>query len=519
MLIHNFLENSAVQYPDKVAVIHGAERVTFEELDQWADSLAAHLRANGITQGDRIALILENGIDYIIAYYASLKAGAVTAPLNPGLKPDGLQSLFTNLEPAAVITNFKSERLLKAVDLADLDLKLLIVRTPKQKWGAAPFTVLTFEDCLVPPSNPNNSSNLINPSNLASIIYTSGSAGQPKGVMLSHSNIVANTKSICQYLAITPDDRQMVVLPFFYVMGKSLLNTHMASGAAIIINNQFAFPATVVKQIAEERVTAFSGVPSTYAYLLHRSPLATYRDKLPHLRYCSQAGGHMAHAMKMELRKVLPPHTEIYIMYGATEAAARLAYLPPQQLAARVNSIGKAIPGVELSICDKDGQPLPDGTMGEITGQGSNIMMGYWKDPAATTKALGSGGYRTGDLGYRDADGYYFITGRKDNQVKVGGHRINTQEIDDALAATGIVIQSAVVAVPDALLGNRLIALVVPKSDTVSIDQLLAICAENLPRHKLPSAVLLRKALPLNANGKIDLFQCQTIAEVSSSKS
>ena len=301
-------------------------------------------------------------------------------------------------------------------------------------------------------------------------------------------------------------------------MGKSLLNTHIASGGTVVINNRVAYPATVVKQMAEENVTAFSGVPSSYAFLLHRSPLAAYRDKLPHLRYCSQAGGHMPHSLKKELQKVLPDHTRLFVMYGATEASARLAYLPPEQLMRRINSIGKPIPGVTLTICDPKGNPLPDQTIGEIVGQGDNIMMGYWKDETATAKVLCPWGYRTGDLGYRDANGYYFITGRKDNQLKVGGHRINTQEIEDALAATGLVIQAAVVGVPDELLGNRLIALMVPKAGTVTVDQVLAACAETLPKHKMPTTILPCKALPYKANGKIDFLQCKSLVEMELAK-
>ena len=161
MLIHQFLENSAARYPDKIAVIHGDERVAYRDLNARADSLAAHLQAAGITKGDRIALLLENSVDYIVAYYATLKAGAVAAPLNPGLKPDGLQNLLDNLEPAAIITNYKYERLLKAVDLTGPDFKLLIIRSPKQTWTNTPYTVLSLEDCL----NPTNSTNSIKPTN------------------------------------------------------------------------------------------------------------------------------------------------------------------------------------------------------------------------------------------------------------------------------------------------------------------------------------------------------------------
>ena len=161
-----------------------------------------------------------------------------------------------------------------------------------------------------PDSNDSNINNPIEQSNLASIICTSGSTGKPKGVMLSHANIVSNTHSICQYLELSAQDIQMVVLPFFYVMGKSLLNTHFAVGGTIVINNKFAFPVTVVNQMIDEQVTGFSGVPSTYAHLLHRSPLAKVRDKLASLRYCSKAGGHMSRPIKKELRSVLPPPYE-----------------------------------------------------------------------------------------------------------------------------------------------------------------------------------------------------------------
>ena len=510
MLIHNFLENSAARYPDKVAVIHGDERVAYRDLNARADSLADHLQASGIAKGDRIALLLENGIDYVIAYYAALKAGAVAAPLNPGLKPDGLQELLNNLEPAAIITNFKCERLLKAVDLARLGLKLLIIRNPKQSWPNSPYTVLKLEDCLNPtnPIDPINSINSINTTDLASIIYTSGSTGQPKGVMLSHANIIANTTSICQYLAISPNDIQMVVLPFFYVMGKSLLNTHIASSGTIVINNQFAFPATVVKQMAKEKVTAFSGVPSTYAYLLHRSPLAAYHNKLPHLRYCSQAGGHMAKSIKLALRKTLPKHTDIVIMYGATEASARLTYLPPEHLESKIDSIGIPIPNVTIRVIDKKNQEVPESTQGLLVAKGDNIMMGYWKDPEDTHRVLKQDGYHTGDIGYRDDDGFLYVTTRKDGLIKVSGHRINPLEIEDFLIATDLLIEAVVLGLPDKLLGNKLVAIVVPKDESFSSKTLMEKCAGGLPNHKRPSNVLSARALPKSANGKIDREKC-----------
>ncbi len=159
-----------------------------------------------------------------------------------------------------------------------------------------------------------------------------------------------------------------------------MLNTHFAAGASVVLNNRFAYTASVLKQMEEESVTGFSGVPSTYAYLLHRSPLRNFRDRLHSLRYCSQAGGHMPRQIKEELRRTLPEHTDIYIMYGATEASARLTYLPPSRFTEKIESIGVAIPGVTVRVIDENGDELPAGETGELAGSGSNIMQGYWMD-------------------------------------------------------------------------------------------------------------------------------------------
>ncbi len=520
LLIHQLLEHSANRSPEKIAVIHEGERIAYGRLNARADRLAGHLRQSGIQKGDRIALLMENGIDYVSAYYAVLKAGAVAAPLGTGLKPKGLRELIDHLAPAAVITHNKFERLIKAAELQTPTLKHLIVRTPKQTWKGSPFTVTTIEEALDQNNqlNPLNQSNQLNPLNqlnqlnqptqnptdLASIIYTSGSTGSPKGVMLSHANIVANTLSICRYLELGAHDIQMVVLPFFYVMGKSLLNTHIAAGGTVVINNRFMYPADVVHQMIDEQVTGFSGVPSTYAYLLHRSPLGACRDKLPHLRYCSQAGGHMAAAVKNNLRRVLPAHTRIFIMYGATEAGARLTYLDPDRLEEKIDSIGKPIPGVGIRVLDETGREAADGAEGELVASGPNIMQGYWKDPAETARVLDAQGYHTGDIGFRDPEGFLYVTRRKDSLLKVGGHRINPVEIEDFLLATEQVIECAVIVKPDPLLGNKLVAVVVPREEHQEPEYFIKQCAQALPPHKVPAEVRLVRMIPKNDNGKID---------------
>ena len=512
LVLHQLFENSVHQYPEKIAVIHDKKRISYLDLNLKCGNLANCLKSNGISKGDRIALLFENSIDYIISYYAASKLGAVAAPLNPGLKPDGFQYLLDDLEPAVIISNYKCERLLKAVNIDDSITKLIIIKNPKQKWRDYSIPVINFEDGIVPqegPIPPETST----PNDLANIIYTSGSTGSPKGVMLSHRNLVVNTQSICQYLSLSHEDIQMVVLPFFYVMGQSLLNTHMAVGGTLVINNRFLYPADVVNQMIDEKVTGFSGVPSTYAYLLNRSPLASVKAKLLALRYCSQAGGHMALSIKQDLRKALPIHTKIYIMYGATEASARLTYLDPYFFNQKMRSIGKPIPDVSIRILDENGMEVPDGQEGELVASGPNIMRGYWKDPEETSRVLTKNGYHTRDIGYRDSDGFLFVKGRKDGLIKTGGHRVNPTEIEDVLMATNHLIETIVVGIPDKLLGKKLTALAVPKNEECSSRLLMEACIKALPKYKWPDDIFFVRMLPKNANGKIDRVKCIETAQ------
>lgn len=503
-LIHQFLEHSAQEFPDKTALVHEKTRATYSEINSQANQLALFLRSQGIQHQDRIAIIFENSLEYVVSYYGCLKAGSIVAPLSTDLKPDSLYAILKDLEPKVIIASSRFEKLLKNTNISSIGITDCILTSLSSYWLGSSFSIHTWDDLIMKNREVNNPDIEIKETDLASIIYTSGSTGKPKGVMLSHRNVVANTYSICEYLELSESDIQMVVLPFFYVMGKSLLNTHFAVGGRVVINNKFAFPASVINQMIEEEITGFSGVPSTFAYVLHRSPLAKNRERLTSLRYCSQAGGHMAKQTKLELREALPGHTKIYIMYGATEASARLSYLPPEQYLDKIESIGIAIPGVTLNVLDGNSKELPPGETGELVAQGGNIMQGYWRDAEATARVLDNKGYHTGDLGYQDKEGYFFLTGRRDNLLKVGGHRINTQEIEDALMATGLLIEAVVVGKPDKLLGNILVAFAVSKDDTSRYEEIIKECSKLVPKYKLPESIRLMRSLPKTSNGKID---------------
>lgn len=484
-------------------------------INEQANQLANHLVGAGFSKNERVAFLFENSIEYVVTYYAALKAGLVAAPLRTDLRPEGLLRIIRDLDPSVIISADKFERLLWETGLTGANIREVIVKAPKLAWASAGFSVHSWEEIVCEGGCGSNPECEIDENALAGIIYTSGSTGTQKGVMLSHRNIVSNTFSICQYLHLTPDDIQMAVLPFFYVMGKSLLNTHFAVGGAVVINNRFAFPASVLKEMAALNVTGFSGVPSTYAYLLHRSPLAKFRDQLESLRYCSQAGGHMSKAVKEKLRMVLPPHTDIYIMYGATEASARLSYLEPDLYSRKMDSIGKAIPGVSLAIVGDNMLPVEQGRTGQLVARGPNIMLGYWKDPQLTGKVLKDGWYCTGDLGHMDSDGYFYLVGRKDEILKVGGHRVNPQEIEDTLMESDLLVEVVVLGVPDDLLGSKLVAVAVPKNENCGPDEITKVCGDKLPRYKIPDRLEFTRSLPKSITGKIDRRKCLELFQES----
>lgn len=501
MLVHDLLRRQADRDPSRILTCERHGSAGYGDVCEDARRIAQVLAGIGVRRGDRVVLALENSRQWIASFFGVLQAGAVVVPLPPGRKADRLPFVLRDCTPRACILD--ATTMAAAAPLADPACALLAGGSlPYASDGltlrSAPID-LTEAMRQAPAGEPGVRSIDID---LGAIIYTSGSTGAPRGVMLSHLNLASNAESIVQYLELRAADRVMVVLPFHYVYGLSLLTTHVWVGGSLALDNRFAFPNAILQSMQQFEATGFAGVPSTFALLLHRSTMRGM--SFPALRYVTQAGGPMPPALLDEWLRVLP-HVPFFTMYGATEASARLAYLHPAELPARRGSIGKAIPNVELTVVTEEGRPAAAGEVGEIVARGANIMMGYWNCPDETRAAMCAYGFRTGDLARADDDGFLYVVGRRHEMLKVGAERVGTKEIEDVLHEHPTVHEAAVVGAPHELLGEVPVAFVAPRSGaSAPAEELIAFCRGRLADHKVPVRVVVQAELPKSAAGKID---------------
>lgn len=489
------LSSSAIATPSAPALIDAGRPVSYGELDARVSQCARLFQQCGVQPGDRIVLALENGATLVAAYLGAMRAGGVAVPLPGGARSDRLVAAVADCAPRVAIVDAGASRLLAAQASALPESTFVVGREAPDDMRPLAGALLAMSDAPVADAAGDDG--------LAAIIYTSGSTGRPRGVMLSHANFLANARSIVGYLGLTAADRVMCVLPFHYVYGLSLLHTHLMVGGSIVLENRMAFPNVVLNGMRDHEVTGFAGVPSTFALLLHRSNLA--ETELPHLRYVTQAGGGMAPARIQEWLE-RGPKADFYVMYGATEAAARLTYLPPADVRRKAGSVGRAIDGVTIQISTEAGDCAGPGEVGEVIARGANIAAGYWNDPEETARRFGPSGYRTGDLGYLDNDGYLYLVGRQGDMIKVGANRVGAREIEDVLHEHPAVLEAAVAAGHHELLGEVPIAFVALRAPaTAAASDIRAFCAARLTAYKVPAHITIVPELPkLPGSGKID---------------
>lgn len=500
--VHVLLEQSADRYEQAVALEHGDSVATYGEIEAGANRVAARLRDLEVQRGDRVGLLADNGRDYVEGFFGILKVGGCCVALNGANKSRTHAALLADSGSVGLVTTMaRTARDLPQIVQRAPDVRFVIVDRVSPVW-TLPETVQILKAEDVASASSKRVSSDADLDDLCAILYTSGSTGIPRGVTLRHRNLAANTQQILAYLHLTQDDSVLCVLPFHYSFGNSLLLTHFAVGGRVVVDNRFMYPSVVVDTLERSRVSGFSGVPSTYAILAANTDFLG-RD-WSDLRYLTQAGGGMTSALTRRLLDELPPHIKLFVMYGQTEASARLSYVPPERLREKLGSIGIAIPGVTLTIRTEDGRECATGEVGELVALGENLMAGYWNDPEETALVLKEDGLHTGDLGRKDADGYIFLVDRIKNMIKVGANRVSPREIEDVIAEVEGVAEVCVAGVPDALLGEAVEAFVVvaPGVD-VPPDRILAHCHSELAAYKVPRGVHFRDALPRSAAGKV----------------
>ncbi|MFX1293548.1 MAG: AMP-binding protein [Promethearchaeota archaeon] len=482
---------SKSRYLDKTAIFHKDEKISYLELFKRICFVKEELNQRGCKRGEKVVIFANNSIYTVIAYFGIIGNGNVAVPLFPRISQNELNFIIKGCD---VKTLFIQKRLLKRFEerctikmgnyFFDEDI------------GLGPSMSTLSESAYEFPEIDDKKETAV-------IVFTSGSTGTPKGVMVSHYNINYNTESIIEYLKLTENDRFMEVLPFSYCYGSSWLHTHMKVGGQLVINNRFMFPGKVLDEINEKECTGFGGVPAHYQILLRRSNMKD--RKFPTLRYIAQAGGKLANVFISELMDLFPDK-QIFIMYGQTEATARLSYLPPALLEKKLGSIGKGIPGVKLMVLKDDGSSISPGEIGEIIAEGGNIMQGYWNDPEATKKILKDGKLYTGDLATVDEDGFIFLVDREKNIIKSGGYRVSPKEIEDTIFQIPNVIETAVIGVSDDILGESVKAFIVISKDAKNLidkDYIIKHCRKTLPSYKLPKYVEFIQSLPKSSSNKV----------------
>jgi amino acid adenylation domain-containing protein len=506
--LEEVLELSAERVPNKTALVCGDRRLTYLEVDRECARLAHALMASGVERGDRVAVYLDNSVEAVLSIFGILRAGAVFLVVNPTTKSEKLTYILNNCRARTLITHAKKLDLIRSCWEQTPHLESVVIAggvPPPGRHGTK--QVRSLEDFLAEhgPSDRSLAKRCID-IDLAALIYTSGSTGHPKGVMMTHLNMVTAARSITQYLENTSDDIILSALPLSFDYGLYQVIMGFLTGATIVLEPSFAYPQLIVNRLLSEHVTGFPLVPTMAAMLLQMKGLGPGR--FPRLRYITNTAAALPPAHIERLRAMFP-NTAIYSMYGLTECK-RVAYLPPNQLTIRPTSVGKAIPNTEVYIVDERGERVGPGTVGELVVRGTHVMKGYWERPEETDRVLKPGplpGERvlyTGDLFRMDADGYLYFVGRKDDIIKTRGEKVSPREVEAALYSLPEVKEAVVVGVSDPILGQAIKAVVVLAQDaTLTERDVMRHCAARLEDFMVPKSVEFRSSLPKTSTGKI----------------
>ncbi len=509
MLLHEFLESSAERYPDKIALVTEDKKLSFSQVENEANRLAHALIGGGLKKQDRAAILLEPSAEAVISIFGILKAGGVFLVINPQVKARKVEYILNDCQVRVLITDEAHFADLSGILPGCPDLQRIVLadgRSKEEEYrkifrGAESWTNLLAE------FQHNRPKKRCIDIDLASLIYTSGSTGVPKGVMLTHLNMVSAANSITEYLENTADDIILDVLPLSFDYGLYQVLMSIKFGGTIVLERSFLYPYRVIDLMIKEKVTGFPIVPTIAAILLKLNNLDKY--DFPSLRYITNTAQALPPRHIFELRRIFP-RAKIYSMYGLTECK-RVSYLPPEEIEKRPTSVGIAMPNTEVCIVDENGNKVEKPwTVGELVVRGANVMRGYWNLPEETDKVLRPGpipGEKvlyTGDLFKMDEEGFLYFVSRKDDVLKVAGERVSPKEIENVLYEIDDVSEAAVVGVADEILGQAIKAFIVLKKGSILKEEdILRYCSRHLENFMIPKHVEFREELPKSAHGKI----------------
>ncbi|MEO7936678.1 MAG: AMP-binding protein [Dokdonella sp.] len=495
------LARSAQRDPHHVAIINGPRQLSYAGLDAEVDHFASALASLKFERGERCVLFIDNRIETAIGIFGTLRAGGVFSVLNPSTKADKLAWVLNDCEAAVLVTQASLLKVALAAAAQVPSLRRIIVvdgETQSESMGWTDFMAAGSQ------THPIAAPGI--DIDLAMLVYTSGSTGQPKGVMMTHRNIVFAATSVTSYLQMHKDDIVLSVLPLSFDYGLYQLLMSVMVGATLVLEKSFAFPQKVLPLLASHGVTIFPLVPTIAALILQLRNFDPAWAASVRTLTNTAAALPPAHIAKLQS---LFADARIFSMYGMTESK-RCTWLPPDQLTQRPDSVGIAIPGTEVWVADEAGVKVAPNAVGELVVRGGHVMQGYWRNAEATAKALRPGPYpwervlHTGDLFRMDEEGYCTFVGRKDDIIKSRGEKVSPKEIENVLYALPGITEAAVVGVPDDVLGRALKAIiVVSKEATLNERDVVAHCVARLEDFMVPRLIEFRDALPKTATGKI----------------
>ena len=488
--VANLLWKSAAARGAHPAIVEGGAVTDYAALQRRAGGIAAALAAAGIRAYDRVAIFLDGGADAVAAFFGVAAAGGIAVVINESMRPRQVEHILEVAGARALLTS--EDLLARQPRRIETPGRILLAREVGDSGASAAPVSRT-------PWDP------------AQIVFTSGSTGLPKGVTVTHGNLLAAAETVTGYLGIAAGDRIASILPFSFVYGMSQVLCAAASGATLVVVRS-PLASQVVAELSAQRVSVLAAVPPLWQQLLH---VPAFRDDpLPSLRIATNAGGHLPVPVVRALRTA-QPHARLFLMYGLTEVL-RSTFLPPEEVDQRPDSIGRAIPGAEVLVLREDATPCEHGEVGELVHRGPTVTLGYWNDPEATARVFRSNPLRpagapdaervvfSGDLVRQDAAGWLYFVGRSQRMIKTLGYRISPDEIATVLYASGEIAECIITSEPDEARGERIVAFVVLAGGG-SLERLRVYVGVELPRHMQPARYELRDALPRLPSGKHDL--------------